>query len=267
MGNKRLEGKVALVSGAGQRGDIIGTGRASAILFAQAGARVFLVDWNEESAAETKAMIEADGGTAFVRQADVTKDSGCKTVVDSCKEKFGSLDILLNNVGSPGGGDVTEVTDNLWNESLDRNLKSAAFMSKYAVPAMAESGGGSIIHVSSIDGYRAGASKNVPYSVAKAGVIQLTRTMAVHHGRENIRVNCIAPGHLHGPFVEQIPSDLRDMRKRAGPLGTEGTAWDFAWAAVFLASNESRWISGVVLPVDAGLQAATPLSVLHNLYD
>ena len=141
MGNKRLEGKVALVSGAGQRGDIIGTGRASAILFAQAGARVFLVDWNEESAAETKAMIEADGGTAFVRQADVTKDSDCKTVVDSCKEKFGSLDILLNNVGGPGGGDVTEVTDNLWNESLDRNLKSAAFMSKYAVPAMADSGG------------------------------------------------------------------------------------------------------------------------------
>ena len=265
MGSKRLEGKIALVSGAGQRGNVIGTGRASAMLFSQAGAKVCLVDWNEESAAETQSIIESDGGTAFVKQADVTKDTDCKAAIDSCINEFGSLDIVLNNVGGPGEGDVTDLTENLWEESLDRNLKSAAFMSKYAVPAMADSGGGSIIHVASIDGYRAGASKNVPYSVAKGGVIQLTRTMAVHHGRENIRVNCIAPGHLHGPFVEQVSADLREMRRRAGPLGTEGTAWDFAWAAVFLASDESRWISGVILPIDAGLQAATPLSVLHNL--
>ena len=265
MGTKRLEGKVALVSGAGQRGNVIGTGRASAILFAEAGAKVCLVDWNEESAVETQSIIESDGGTAFVKQADVTTDQGCSTVVAACVKEFGSLDIVLNNVGGPGSGDVTEITEELWEESLDRNLKSAAFVSKYAVPAMASSGGGSIIHVASIDGYRAGNSKNVPYSVAKGGIIQLTRTMAVHHGREKVRVNCIAPGHLHGPFTEQIPNDWREMRRRAGPLGTEGDAWDVAWAAVFLASDESKWISGVILPVDAGLQAATPLSVLHNL--
>ncbi len=265
MGRKRLDGKIALVSGAGQRGNVVGTGRASAILFAQAGAKVCLVDWNAESAAETQSIIESDGGTAFVKQADVTKDQDCETIIESCVKEYGSLDIVLNNVGGPGEGDVTKITEELWQDSLDRNLKSAAFVSKYAVPAMAASGGGSIIHVASIDGYRAGASKQVPYSVAKGGVIQLTRTMAVHHGRDNVRVNCIAPGHLNGPFVEKIPNDLREMRKRAGPLGTEGDAWDVGWAAVFLASDESKWISGVILPVDAGLQAATPLSVLHNL--
>jgi NAD(P)-dependent dehydrogenase (short-subunit alcohol dehydrogenase family) len=136
---------------------------------------------------------------------------------------------------------------------------------KHAVPAMMTSGGGSIINVSSIDGLRAGFSPNVPYAVAKAGVVQLTRTMAVHHGRDNIRVNCIAPGHLHAPFVSDLPNEVRELRRRAGPLGTEGDAWDVAWAAVFLASDESRWISGVVLPVDAGLLAATPLAVLDNL--
>ena len=265
MGGKRLEGKVAIVSGAGQRASLIGTGRASAILFAREGAKVCLVDWNAESAVETQSIIESEGGTAFVKQADVTSDQDCKGVIESCVKEYGSLHIVLNNVGGPGSGDVTEITEELWEESLDRNLKSAAFVSKYAVPAMAESGGGSIIHVASIDGYRARAVKNIPYSVAKGGVIQLTRAMAVHHGRDSIRVNCIAPGHLHGPFVEQIPEDWREMRKRAGPLGTEGDAWDVAWAAVFLASDESKWISGVILPIDAGLQAATPLSVLHNL--
>jgi NAD(P)-dependent dehydrogenase (short-subunit alcohol dehydrogenase family) len=265
VGSKRLEGKVALVSGAGQRGKVVGTERASAMLFSQAGAKVCLVDWNADSAAETQSIIESDGGTAFVKQADVTKDQDCKTIIESCVKEYGSLDIVLNNVGGPGRGDVTEITEELWEESLDRNLKSAAFVSKYAVPAMAASGGGSIIHVASIDGYRAGAAKNIPYSVAKGGIIQLTRTMAVHHGRDNIRVNCIAPGHLHGPFTEQTPDDWREMRRRAGPLATEGDAWDVAWAEVFLASNESKWISGVILPVDAVLQAATPLSVLHNL--
>lgn len=265
MKRKRLDGKVAIVSGAGQRASLIGTGRASAILFAREGAKVCLVDWNPESAAETKALIHSEKGEAFVKQADVTKDEACKAVVESCVKEYGALHIVLNNVGGPGSGDVTEITENRWEESLDRNLKSAAFMSKYAVPAMASSGGGSIIHVSSIDGYRAGASRNIPYSVAKGGVIQLTRAMAVHHGRDKIRVNCIAPGHLYGPFVEQVPDEWRELRRRAGPLGTEGDAWDVAWAAVFLASDESKWISGVILPIDAGLQAATPLSVLDNL--
>ena len=132
---------------------------------------------------------------------------------------------------------------------------------------MGEGGGGSIIHLSSIDGIRAGGSTNVPYSVAKGGLITLTKAMAVHHGRDNIRVNCIAPGHIHAPFVAHLPNELRKLRQKAGPLGTEGNAWDVAWAAVFLASAEARWISGVILPIDAGLLAATPLSVLDYLLE
>ena len=265
MNGRRLDEKVALVSGAGSRGSLLGTGRATAILFAREGAKVFLVDWDLKSAEETKAIIQSEGGESVVWKADVTKDEACKAMAEACMEQYGALHILFNNVGGPGSGDVTEIEEGLWEESLDRNLKSAAFASKYAVPKIRESGGGSIIHVSSIDGYRAGAAKNIPYSVAKGGVIQLTRAMAVHHGRDKIRVNCIAPGHLYGPFVEHVPDEWREMRRKAGPLGTEGDAWDVAWAAVFFASDESKWISGVVLPIDAGLQAATPLSVLHNL--
>ncbi len=147
----------------------------------------------------------------------------------------------------------------------DTNLKSAALVSKYAVPKMAAGGGGAIIHVSSIDGLRAGVSHNIPYSVANGGLVTLTKAMAVHHGRENIRVNCIAPGHLHAPFVAAISAEKRELRRKAGPLGVEGDAWELAWAAVFLASDEARWISGVILPIDAGLLAAMPLAVLDPL--
>jgi NAD(P)-dependent dehydrogenase (short-subunit alcohol dehydrogenase family) len=130
---------------------------------------------------------------------------------------------------------------------------------------MAASGGGSVINISSIDGMRAGSSRNVPYGITKGGIITLTRLAAVHHGRENVRVNSIAPGHLHTTFVGQIPQELRERRRKIAPLGTEGNAWDIAWAAVFLGSDESRWISGVVLPVDAGLFAGSPLSMYDNL--
>jgi len=130
---------------------------------------------------------------------------------------------------------------------------------------MAAGGGGSIIHVSSIDGLRAGASHNVPSSVAKGGLVTLTKAMAVQHGRDNIRVNCIAPGHIHAPFVASMTEEQLELRRRAGPLGITGDAWDVAWAAVFLASDEARWISGVILPIDAGLLAATPLAVIDNL--
>ena len=155
----------------------------------------------------------------------------------------------------------------VWNRALDTNLKSAVLVSKYAVPKMADSGGGSIIHVSSIDGLRAGMVPNIPYAVAKGGLITLTKAMAVHHGREGIRVNCIAPGHLYAPFAADISQKHASCAARPVRWAPKGTAWDVAWAAVFLASDEARWISGVVLPIDAGLLAATPLSVLDNLLE
>jgi NAD(P)-dependent dehydrogenase (short-subunit alcohol dehydrogenase family) len=265
MNEQRLQGKTAIVTGAGTRGPMPGTGQATAILFARHGANVLLVDLDLERVQETQVAIEAEGSRASVFQADVTQEEQCRALMEVCLERYGALHVLFNNVGAYGSGKVTDVEDAIWNRALDTNLKSAVLTSKYAVPKIAASGGGSIIHVSSIDGLRASMTPNIPYTVAKGGLIALTRAMAVQHGREGIRVNCIAPGHLYAPFVAHISPEQRELRRKAGPLGTEGDAWDVAWAAVFLASDEARWISGVVLPVDAGLLAATPLSVWDNL--
>ena len=267
MSQPRLKDKIAIVSGAGSRGPMPGTGQATAILFAREGAKVLLADRDLDRAEATRDAIEAEGGAATVIAADVTREAECKAIIDACLDTYGGLHILFNNVGGYGSGMVTEIDADELEVSLAVNLKSAIYTSKHAIPAMIASGGGSIINVSSIDAARAGFSRNVPYSVAKAGIEQLTRTGAVHHGRDNIRVNCIAPGHIHGPFVQHISDDMRDLRRKAGPLGTEGDAWDVAWAAVFLASDESRWISGVILPIDAGSRAATPLSVHENLLE
>jgi NAD(P)-dependent dehydrogenase (short-subunit alcohol dehydrogenase family) len=265
MSDKRLQGKTAIVTGAGTRGPMVGTGQATALLFARQGANVLLVDREVERAQETQTTITAEGGVASVFQADVTQEERCRSLVEVCVERYGALHILFNNVGAAGHGKVTEVEEAVWQRALDVNLKGSVLTSKYAIPQMIASGGGSIIHVSSIDGLRAGMTPNVPYAVAKGGLITLTKAMAVQHGREGIRVNCIAPGHLYAPFVATISEETRDLRRKAAPLGTEGNAWDVAWAAVFLASDEARWISGVVLPIDGGLLAATPLSVWENL--
>ena len=264
VGN-RLEGKVAVVTGAGTSGPMPGTGQATAILFARHGAQVLLVDLDIRRAEETLAAIEGEGGQASVFQADVTHEDDCRAMVEACVERYGALHVLFNNVGMGVRGMVTEIEEPVWNRAIDVNLKSVVLCCKHAVPAMAASGGGSIINVSSIDGLRAGSTRNIPYAAAKGGVVAVSKVMAVHHGRENIRVNCIAPGHLYAPFTSRISSERRELRRKAGPLGTEGDAWDVGWAAVFLASDEARWISGVVLPIDAGLLAATPLAVLENL--
>lgn len=265
MAEQRLAGKVALVTGAGARGSLTGTGQATAILFARHGARVLLADLDLDRARATERQIAEEDGEASVFEADVTDEQACLALTEACIERYGRLDIVVNNVGAFGPGKVTDIESETWARALDGNLKSAALVSKFAVPRMAAGGGGSIIHVSSIDGLRAGASHNVPYSVAKGGLITLTKAMAVHHGRDNIRVNCIAPGHLHAPFVASMAEEQLELRRKAGPLGTVGDAWDVAWAAVFLASDEARWISGVILPIDAGLLAATPLAVIEHL--
>ncbi|MCY4540398.1 MAG: SDR family NAD(P)-dependent oxidoreductase [Chloroflexi bacterium] len=266
MAEARLKDKVAIVSGAGTRGPMPGTGQATAILFARHGAKVLLTDLDLARAEETGASIAEEGGTASVFQADVTNEAACRAMIETCVARYGRLDILFNNVGGIGSGKVSEIEEAYLDRSLAVNLKGAILTCKHAIPAMTASGGGSIINVSSIDGLRAGWTPNVPYAVAKAGLAQLTRVTAVHHGRDNIRANCIAPGHLYAPFVGNISDERRELRRKAGPLGTEGDAWDVAWAALFLASDESRWISGVVLPVDGGLLAATPLAVYDNLH-
>jgi len=263
----RLAGKVAIVTGAGTRGGVEGTGQATAIMFARQGAKVILADLDVSRAEATLEVIQEEGGEASIAQGDITNEDDCIALVEQCMEQYGNLDILMNNVGLGASGKVTEIDSDFWDLALDVNLKSMVLLSKHAIPKMADTGGGSIINIASIDGIRAGFSANIPYAAAKGGVVAITRAMAVHHGRQNIRVNCIAPGHIHASFVKNLPDRTRQLRRKAGPLGTEGTAWDIAWTSVFLGSEESRWISGVVIPVDGGLFAGTPLSVLDNILE
>ena len=246
----RLEGKVAIVTGAGSSGPGTGNGKATSVLFAREGARVLLVDTVAQRAEETLAMIKEEGGEASVFQANVTDAGDCLGMVDAAIARYGRLDILDNNVGISRRGTVLEVSEEDWDYVMAVNVKSIVLASRYAIPRMIETGGGSIINVSSIAGLRAHSS--TPYTTSKAAVIGLTISMAADHGRDNIRVNCIAPGLVYTPMVaDRMDATLRDTRKNAAPLGTEGTAWDIGAAALYLASDDARWVTGVVLPVDA----------------
>ena len=240
---------------------------STAELFSKNGAKILIVDIDEEAALRTQKKINDLGGETSVCVADVATEKGCKSTVEAAVKNYGSIDIVVNSVGITGRGMVTEITEQIWDRVLDVDLKSMVFISKYAVPVMENNGGGSIINISSVDGIKAGFSKNIPYTAAKGGIISVTRAMAVHHGRQNIRVNCIAPGLLHATMTENYNDEHRKIRKNIAPLGTEGNADDIANAALFLASEESRWITGVLLPVDAGLMAAGPQSILNNVID
>lgn len=256
-GVRRLDGLVALVTGAGSRGPGIGNGRAAAVLFAREGARVALVDNVASHAEETRAMIAEEGGEAFVIQADVTQDGDCRRVVQETVRRYGPINILDNNVGIGGSGSVVDVDEAAWDRVMTVNVKSMMLMSKHVVPVMAANGGGSIINISSLSALRPRGL--TPYSTSKGAVIALTQAMAVDHAPEGIRVNCIAPGPVYTPMVaEGMTPELRERRAKAAPLGVEGTGWDIGWAAVFLASPESRWITGVVLAVDGGASLVGP---------
>ena len=265
----RLSGKVAIVTGAGATGsgDFVGIGQAISILFARHGASVLLVDRDEQNAETTLAMVREDGGDASVFVGDVTSNAYCQGMAEAAVSRYGKLNVLINNVGISGPGSVTDVEEDLWDTVIDVNLKSVMLTSKHAIPRMIEAGGGSIVNLSSIVGLRAGSgSPSHPYAASKGGIIGLSNSMAVHYGRDQVRVNCIAPGHVHSPMVARSASqEMLDLRRRAGPLGIEGTPWDVAWAALFLASDEARWVSGATLPVDAGLLAATPLAMFPYL--
>ena len=260
----RLDGKVAIVTGAGSTpGPGIGTGKATAVVMAREGASVLLVDLYPERAAETLAMIEDDGGKAKVHAADVTVAAGCEAMVAAAVDTFGGLDILVNNVGRAFLGTVVDTTEEDWDAAFAINLRSAFLACKYAVPVMASGGGGSIVNVASISALRGDGT--VAYSAAKGGLIAMTVDMAYSHGRQGIRVNAIAPGHITTPMVHSVTAPgpraefMDAMRSQAGLLGTPGDGWDVGWAAAFLASDEARWITGATLPVESGVLSVTPL--------
>jgi NAD(P)-dependent dehydrogenase (short-subunit alcohol dehydrogenase family) len=265
----RVEGKVAIVTGAGSTpGAGIGTGKATAVQLAREGASVLLADLHPERAEETLAMIEAEGGTARVFAADVTSAADCEAMVQAAVDAFGTVDILVNNVGLPKLGTVVDTTEEEWDRSLAINVRSAFLASKYAVPVMASQGSGSIVMISSISALRGDGT--LAYSAAKGALLAMTVDMAYSHGREGIRVNAIAPGHITTPMVMSVSNPasfefMNAMRSEAGLLGTPGDGWDVAWAATFLASDEARWITGATLPVESGVLSVTPLLMAPHL--
>jgi len=247
----RLAGKVAIVTGAGSRGPGLGNGKATAMLFAREGARVLCVDLVKERANETLGLIRPEGGEADAFAADVTRADDCRAMVAAAVERWGGLDVLHNNVGIESRTDLLDTTEEEWDRTLRVDLTSMFLAIKSAVPALAARGGGSVICVSSVAGMR-GVGRTA-YAAAKAGVIGLVRSVAGQLGPQGIRVNAIAPGLGWTPMVESRGPEAREQRRRASPLGTEGTAWDVAWGAVYLASDESRWVTGQTLVIDAGL--------------
>src|SRR5437588_3216754 len=255
---KGLEGKVAIVTGAGSRDSGgIGNGRAASILLAREGARVGLLDAVPEWAAETLKLSEDEGGEAITITADVTDSESCAAAVRAVIERWGRLDVLVNNVGVGGPpGTAVEVDPEAWERAMRVNVSSMMLMAKHAIPEMLKLGGGAIVNLSSVAGLQ-GGHPSLLYPTTKAAVIGLTRAMAAHHRPDGIRVNAVAPGMVYTPMVYSrgMSEELRDKRRRRSLLQTEGTGWDVGSAVVFLASDEARWITGIVMPVDAGATA------------
>ena len=254
---RRLEGKVAVVTGAGAQGDVMGNGKAVSILFAREGAKVLLVDQADDRVQETLRDIKGEGGEASVYVADVTDESQCRDMVAAAVKRYGNLDILHNNVGVNGPGSVLDVSVADWDRVMRINLTSMVLTSKHAIPVMLQGGGGSIVNISSISAIRPRGMTS--YTVSKAGVIALTQAMALEFGHDNIRVNCILPGPAYTSMVASgMSCEARTTRRQASPLKIEGSSWDIAWAAVYLASDEARWVTGVAIPVDGGVTIDSP---------
>jgi NAD(P)-dependent dehydrogenase (short-subunit alcohol dehydrogenase family) len=251
----RLRGKVAIVTGAGSRGPGLGNGKAAAILFAREGARVLCVDQALPRAEETVGLIRAEGGEAAGLAADVTRADNCRAMVEAAVVRWGGVDVLHNNVGIESRMDLLETTEEEWDQVLEVDLKSVFLATRAAVPAIIARGGGSVICVSSVAGHR--GHGRTAYAAAKAGIEGFVRTVAVQLGPRGVRVNAIAPGFVWTPMVEGLGPEARERRRKASPLGTEGTGWDVGWGAVYLASDESRWVTGQVLVIDGGLTATT----------
>jgi NAD(P)-dependent dehydrogenase (short-subunit alcohol dehydrogenase family) len=254
-----LAGKAALVSGGGAAGEGIGNGRAAAILLARAGTKIMVADRELALAQRTADMITAEGGTAFAASGDVTNEADCKALVEACVARFGRLDFLDNNVGIGSRGSVVAEKPETYRRVMQVNVESMFLLSKYAIPAMIETaGGGAIVNISSISALRPRGLTT--YATSKAAVIGLTRAMAVDHGPDHIRVNCICPGPMYTPMVyaRGMTDSARARRAKASVLKIEGTGWDVGHAVRFLLSNHARYITGQVLVVDGGVTLQAP---------
>jgi NAD(P)-dependent dehydrogenase (short-subunit alcohol dehydrogenase family) len=254
-----LAGRVAIVTGGGAAGDGIGNGRAAALLLARAGTRVFVVDRELALAERTAAMIASEGGSAAAHAADVTDPAQCHDMVAAAVDRFGRLDFLDNNVGIGSRGTVVDEDPDAWRRVMQVNVETMFLTSKYAIPVMLKTAGrGAIVNVSSISALRPRGL--TAYSASKGAVIALTRAMAVDHGPQGIRVNCVAPGPVYTPMVYSrgMTDHARTQRAKASVLGIEGTGWDIGHAVRFLLSDHARYITGHTLVVDGGVTIQAP---------
>jgi NAD(P)-dependent dehydrogenase (short-subunit alcohol dehydrogenase family) len=254
----RLKDKVAIVTGAGSVGPGWGNGRATTVRFVEEGAKVFAVDRSEQALKET--MERAPGIATHL--CDVTDSAAVAAMVRACVERYGRVDILVNNVGGSAPGGPVEMSEEVWDAQVDFNLKSVFLGCKHVLPVMEQQGGGAIVNIASASGIRWSGSAQVAYAATKAGVIQLTRVVAVQYAPKRIRVNSVVPGQLHTPMVEtrlakqRMGGDVQALlasRQKRIPLGFAGDGRDTANAVLFLASDEARFITGTELVVDGGM--------------
>src|ERR1700744_5535732 len=258
--NPGLAGKVALISGGGAAGDGIGNGRAAAILLARAGVKVLVADRELALAERTAEMIRAEGHTAAAIASDVTRETECKALVEAAVDHWGRLDFLDNNVGIGSRGTVVDEKPEEYRRVMQVNVETMFLLSKHAIPAMIKTAkGGSIVNISSISALRPRGLTT--YTVSKAAVIGLTQAMAVDHGKDHIRVNCICPGPMYTPMVNRgngMREGARQQRANASVLKSEGLGWDIGHGVRFLLSNHARYITGQVLVIDGGVTLRGP---------
>lgn len=261
----RLKGKIAIVVGAGQQpGETIGNGRATAIRFAQEGAKVLLVDKNEKSAIETLEMVEEVGGVAKVQLADITKESDCREIANASVGHFGRIDILHNNVGrSEGDAETIEMDASIWDQLMEMNLKGMFMTCKHVLPIMREQKCGSIVNISSVASIC--SHNSIAYKTGKGAVNTMTHHLAMENAEFGVRANAILPGLMDTPMAIERRAreqnihreEVRDARHKRVPLLKKmGTAWDVANASIFLASDEANYITGLIMPVDGGLSSS-----------
>ena len=248
----RLAGKVAIVMGGGSRSDGVGTGGATAELFAREGAHVVVADRDCAAAQRTTDRIVAAGHAAIAAHTDAASVADCERMVAEVLTRWGRVDVLVNNVGVASRGTVVDTDESVWDDLIDANVKATVAASRAAIPAMAKLGSGAIVNISSIAALRPRGL--TAYTTTKAAVIALTQAMAVDHGPQGIRVNCVLPGPLFTPMAGagSMSEAARERRREASVLGIEGNARDVGHAALYLASDEARYVTGIVLPVEGG---------------
>ncbi|MET4247256.1 SDR family oxidoreductase [Bradyrhizobium sp. LA6.7] len=260
----RLHGKVAIITGAGCVGPGWGNGRAAAVLFAQQGAKIFAVDMKADAMEETVARAREGGGEIETYTCDATNSEQVAAMVAACVKRFGKLDTLVNNVGGSAPGGAVALSEEAWNRQINVNMTSVFLTCKHTIPEMEKNGGGSIVNTASTSGVRFTGSAQVGYAASKAGIIQFSRVTAVEYGPKNIRVNTVVPGQMHTPMVEarlagqraggDVDSLLKSRVSRI-PLGFMGDGRDTAYAALYLASDEARFVTGTEIVVDGGMIA------------